>query len=960
MNIDGTIGNKYQGPTFVRPFDFGTDAIERQRVSLGQSMIDADFEYGLQATKWQTYSEIRRFPSFFEIPGSDFVVSNVATDAATLSNITLYFSNTAGSLPPPIGSVVSVSGLANTNRSADRAEGFCLVTSNVGTSVTPLANTCNYISKGAVTASGNVQTAYTVVRKGGIFNNSTLKIPVASISVTAANVQVQTSNAHGLVPGTPITANNSGQTFNGNFFVTRVTSSNTFNVDTTTAVTASTSLLNMYMNPYSYAVHRPFDGGVLLSPGQPSYGASIVRQSKKVFRYQSGKGLLWSSGTLFCPNNDIAQLTAFGTTPGSNLQLVTDISHGIPQVGAILVIKGVATPGINGTYNVSSIVESTTLNVQIATTLSSTTIQYGNQPRFVLSNWHGASVRAGCFDDQNGLFWEWDGQTLFAVKRSCTFQLSGSVTVGVNSQIMYGTTTTTTGTYAGALSVAVAVGDTQATFTVNAGHTVVAGMYALFLNGALLSLGTVWVISTTATSITIGFLPATTIVASTAPTTSFIQSTTRFQDQLRVNDKFVLRGMTHQVTSIQGQGVLTFNPPYRGSTAVVLSTPVKVTKIIELRTPQSQFNRDPIDGTGPSGFKVDLTKMQMIGIQYTWYGAGFVDFMMRGGDGNWVYTHRYRNNNINDEAYMRTGNMPVRYELINETQTAVTSLNGDITASTSTITVNDPTTYFPTAGTLAVDSELISYTGKTTNSFTGVTRAATIVYNISDTAQPFYGQPASTHLANTTVSLISQTCTPSLTHWGSALLMDGNFDSDRGYFFNYANTAISVGTNSLNTSNVAFAIRLAPSVSNGVVGDIGTRDLLNRAQLLLQKLEITSPSGANLQVTGVLNPTNISFVAANWAKLTSQPSFAQIYDGGFIATGGATPGEQIFSTISQGGNQSVIDLSALKEMTNTVIGGNQVFPDGPDTLAINIRVLSVATGGTGTAQVNLFWSEAQA
>lgn len=960
MNIDGTIGNKYQGPTFIRPYDFGTDAIERQRVSLGQSLIDADFEYGLQATKWQSYSELRRFPSFFETPGSDLFVANVSTDAATLSNITLYFSNTVGSLPPPIGSVVSVSGLANANRSADRAEGFFLVTSNVGTSATALANTCNYISKGAVTTVSNIQTAYSVIRRGGIFNNSTLKIPVATIGVVAANVQVQTSNAHGLVPGTPITANNSGQTFNGNFFVTRVTSSNTFNVDTTTAVTASTSLLNIYMNPYSYVVHRPFDGGVLMSPGQPSYGASVVRQSKKVFRYQSGKGLLWSSGTLFCPNNDIAQLTAFGTTPGSNLQIVTDISHGVPQFGATLAIKGISTPGINGTYNVTSVIESTTLNVQLATTLSSTTLQYGNQPRFVMANWHGASVRAGCFDDQNGLFWEWDGQTLFAVKRSCTFQLAGSVTVSVNSQIMYGTTTATTGTYAGSTQPSISIGDTQATFTVTAGHSVVAGMFANFLNGALISLGSVWVISTTATTITIGFLPTTTAVTGVAPSTAFSQSTTRFQDQLRVNDKFVLRGMTHQVTSIQGQGILTFNPPYRGSTAVIASTPVKVTKIVELRTPQSQFNRDPIDGTGPSGFKVDLTKMQMVGIQYTWYGAGFVDFMMRGADGNFVYAHRYRNNNINDEAYMRTGNMPVRYELINETQSAVSSLNGDITASTSTLTVNDPTTYFPTTGTLAVDNELIRYTGKTTNAFTGCVRPATIVYNTADSTQTFSGQDASTHLSNTTVTLISQTCTPSLTHWGSALLMDGSFDSDRGYFFNYANTAISVGTNSINTSNVAFAIRLAPSVSNGVVGDIGARDLLNRAQLLLQKLEITSPSGANLQVTGVLNPTNISFATAGWTKLASQPSFAQIYDGGLIATGGATPGEQIFSTISQGGNQSVIDLTALKEMTNTVIGGNQVFPDGPDTLAINIRVLSVATGGTGTAQVNLFWSEAQA
>ena len=37
---------------------------------------------------------------------------------------------------------------------------------------------------------------------------------------------------------------------------------------------------------------------------------------------------------------------------------------------------------------------------------------------------------------------------------------------------------------------------------------------------------------------------------------------------------------------------------------------------------------------------LDEAKMQMIGIQYTWYGAGFIDFMVRGADGNFVFAHR--------------------------------------------------------------------------------------------------------------------------------------------------------------------------------------------------------------------------------------------------------------------------------------------------------------------------------
>ena len=73
-----------------------------------------------------------------------------------------------------------------------------------------------------------------------------------------------------------------------------------------------------------------------------------------------------------------------------------------------------------------------------------------------------------------------------------------------------------------------------------------------------------------------------------------------------------------------------------------------------------------MDGTGPSGYNLDICKMQMVGIQYSWYGAGFIDYMLRGADGNFVFRLRMRNSNVNTEAFMRTGNMSVRYEITNE------------------------------------------------------------------------------------------------------------------------------------------------------------------------------------------------------------------------------------------------------------------------------------------------------
>jgi hypothetical protein len=684
----------------------------------------------------------------------------------------------------------------------------------------------------------------------------------------------------------------------------------------------------------------------------PNLGQLVITGTGTV----SGNGQVTFTNTGSFPPAGISNGTQLTVIPaGSNIQLVTSVLHGAPQSGAGIIVRGVATSNVNGTYNVASVVDSKTLNIVSTSQITSFPIVLADQPRFIMSNWHGASVRAGCFDDQNGVFWEYDGQNLYVVRRSSTFQITGTSNTNVNAQVLYGSLVPgATGALTGPAAISVNAGDATATITVTS-HTIQNGMYTTNLGGALGALGVCWVLSTTPTLVVIGFTPAVAAIGSTTPSGSFVLANTRFQDQLRVNDKITIKGMTHQVTSIQGQGVLTFNPPFRGAANIPTNAPATVCRIKETRVPQSQFNRDTIDGTGPSGFKIDLTKMQMTGIQYTWYGAGFIDFMMRGSDGNWVYAHRIKNNNVNDESYMRTGNMPVRYELVNECQSAIATLASAITPTQTTIPINELTTYFPSSGTLMIDSELISYTGKTSNTFTGCVRTATLSYNTSDITRVFTGQAASNHLATTTTSLVSTTCTPSLTHWGSAFLMDGNFDQDRGYFFNYANTNVNVNASS---TVPAFAIRLSPSVSAGITGDIGSRDLLNRAQMLLQKLEVTS---ANTVTTlGYLNASNVTFNTTQWVSVNSQggqPSFGQIYPGNLITTN-PQPGERIFQTIVQGNNQNNLDLTALKEMTNAVIGGNQPFPDGPDVLTILVQ--NGTSGPSGPVSVNLFWSEAQA
>jgi hypothetical protein len=71
----------------------------------------------------------------------------------------------------------------------------------------------------------------------------------------------------------------------------------------------------------------------------------------------------------------------------------------------------------------------------------------------------------------------------------------------------------------------------------------------------------------------------------------------------------------------------------------------------------------------------------------------------------------------------------------------------------------------------------------------------------------------------------------------------------------------------------------------------------------------------------------------------------------------ATPGEQVFSFISNPGESNRLDLAELKELTATAIGGRGAFPNGPDVLAINVFKVS---GSAVPSNIILRWAEAQA
>jgi hypothetical protein len=944
----------------TRPWPLGTDAFERTRMSAPQSMLDADFEYGLQPTKWQTISMVRGYPGIYEIPGTDLSnVSSITTDysnggtvdAESLITVTCSSPHNLTTSTP-----VTVKALLSSIAGYARAEGSFVINAVTGT------NIFNYYAKARVGSSigETINSTYTQIRKGGFYTGASIGTPTFTVAGSGASttgtVTVSFTANHGLVPGNSIyvaiasdNGSNNNNLCQGPFYISTVTTGTSLVYMARSAGSITGTVTGtIYVRSDSFYIHRPYDGGVSLGNGGPQHGAQSVRMSKKYIRYQSGKAINYNTGGLFAPNYDIRSLTASGTTVGSTVTVITDdVDHGL-QIGAVIQISGVTTSGYNGIYTVSGIVDERTFLFLATNVLGNTTAVTDTPCLVSLVTWSGSTVRAGTFDEQNGMFMQYDGQLMAIGLRTSTLQLAGTISVTPDSNLIAGVNT-------------------------------------------------------------------------------------RFRDQLVAGDRIAIRGMSHVVSAVASQTSMTVTPDYRG---VVAASGVKAVKTRDILVPQYQWNNDRCDGTNsvfnPSGYNFLPNKMQMIGLQWTWYGAGFIDYMLRGPDGNYITVHRIKNSNVNNEAYMRTGNMPVRYEVTNEG--ARSSLTTDISSIGTVMTLTD-VTYFANSGTIMIDNEIIPYTAKTTatNQLTLGTRGASFTQWVAGQNRTFSGGPASSHTSGTGVIVVGQTASPIISHWGSAFLTDGGFDNDRGYIFNYAATNISAQIR----KTTAFAIRLSPSVSNAITGDLGVRELINRAQLLLQGIEITagtSAAGQALIIEGILNPSNYPSNINNitWNSLASsgQPSFSQVaagnsitfdsvstgtltatgsppgtnivavsstasvaigdavfggtyFQGGTVVTGigagtisisqpligtanggfffgrnlYANPGEQIFSFISSPSSKDGLDLSPLKELTNTPIGGRGTYPNGPDVLMINVYVTQ---GSAVNANLVLRWGEAQA
>jgi hypothetical protein len=975
-----------------KPDESYIDPVEKFRVSQPQALIDTDFEYGIQASKWQSVGLLNNRPFFSQNPvnlvafgattgtvAGGVVVSGITTITMPAGSRRVTIASTQAL--PPNGTPLSILDAniphVNGNWIIEDGGGTGIATFTVSLRNDTGIVTCMSINRTGI-YSGSV---YTGARIGfgtalsmpsGGFSTSTW----AAVINPGLAVTVTTAVPHGLVVGNEIgitsifTGQNTALAFgaqggiigqaspNGAYQVATVGSSTqfTYYVNTAPVGLATTAFRDatVYPRPSAQFYHRSFDGGVIFGTYGESNYEQAIRQTRRYFRYQSGKGIQMSSGTTLKPNVPVDTISASGTT----ITVRTKEIHGITRVipGTQITVAGCNDSAYNGTFTVDSVTGETQFTYT-ALSAPSETIATGNYTINV-TNWYGATSRLGLFDFQNGMFFEYDGQTLYVVRRQSIFQISGRVSVSQES---------------------------------------------------------------------------------TQVTQSNPNYPTLFSKQLEVGGNIVIRGQTYKVMDILSDTEIRINPAYRGPNDQYLT----VTKTVDLRIPQSQWNIDRMDGTGPSGYNIDLSKMQMFYMDYSWYGAGYIRWGFRAKNGNVMYAHKLVNNNVNQEAYMRSGNLPARYETL--THPTTTTITTSLVSTDSYIGIASTAGFPVPNGTVLVRQpgntpgagdkyEYINYTGVGTTALTGCTRGragypfglslnigAGSNIGIGSTANLQIGQrvisgvgstsfKTNTFITNigigsitfstpsldnnpniivppmattagvagaqtftysatrpTVVELAYPTFAPTISHWGTSVIMDGRYDDDKSLVFTYGQfNPIPIPGNS---ERGLFSIRVAPSVDSGIGGGFGQRELVNRMQLVMRGLgmSVTGVTTAIL-VRGYLNaipqfPTVWTNAVGN-RRVGDNSSLAQIADHASQAGYGVTMvGGEVVCGFYVGTGAGTLDLTQVRDLGNSIVGGGgtfantSIFPDGPDTFTVTATNLS---GIPISVAARLSWTEAQA
>lgn len=943
-----------------------SDPVGKLRVSEPQSLIDTDFEYSLQGSKWENVFLSNNMPGPFyranepSYSGSQIIsifgsVNQGTTQPQGTIRVTVNAPPTVA--PFAVGNYISIRGNQQSSQSfVDNFDASGPITAVISPTVFEIkANTNNNINTAI-----NFATPETVIYSGGYYQRSNLRPTSLTTVFGSLSCRLGFSAPHGFLPGMqftlfdPASSNQvilgapgptapvpwvGGYPWIGTFTVDQIVNTTTIGFKTVSAFWSNTNVsltptVSVFPHNNSQIIHRFTDGGVQITPtlnynntqsfsGLITPESKIIRQTRKYFRYQSGKGIQFATGILFKPSYDLNSMP--GTTVVTDdkgdrwaaLTVTTEQDPGVVAYanyrdGTNVRITGLSGwgfiasgPGFASSYSQyllpfeGPVVRIADNSVQIGVSRvplnhflvgGSVSNVRGLSPKLEVLGWYDGVVRTGLFDEQNGAFFEYDGTNFNVVKRSCVQN--------------------------------------------------VAGRWSTITESATITRGGIY----------------------------------NNVDSMNAGEVVSIRGMTYKINqwnaSIPSNTTRQIAPLYRGPSTAYN----RISQVVEERVSQQNFNIDKLDGNGPSGYKLDLSKMQMVYLDYSWYGAGKIRYGIRNEQGNIIWFHEIKNNNVNTEAYFRSGNLPARFEISTE-GTKCTYLGGTtfdaggsvpITTGILISSFKSQTDLMPPSGTMFYGNfnigtcEPLRYIKTKFNASTNI-QELSVGRRGLPTPGGYTGVDgglATTPITNfTRFFSMNQNCAPTLSHWGTAVLMDGRFDQDTSYLFTAA--TLSAVVIPPNTERPIISIRLAPSVDYGVGGAFGDRNLINRSQLTLDSvgLAVIGTGQAILRTNSVTDAFNNT---SNWQNVANG-SIAQYLDystrGNYVLSGGDTVGGFF---VDEGVGRFAIttkEIGKIRELGNSVLGGNNCYPDGPDVLTVFLR--SLTTNQSVSAVARLTWTEAQ-
>ena len=170
------------------------DPVTKLRVSNPENLIDTDFEYGLQPTKWETVELINNTPSFFSKSGDTTIdgILSITTNAGT-REITV---KTALDHQLAVGIPIQVTGTKSIT-----ADGSYIINS------IPNSTTFTYLCKDDQDGTASIEDLYSSIITGEFFQGSQLRISddagIVTDGASISTLTVTTDSTHGFGINTP-------------------------------------------------------------------------------------------------------------------------------------------------------------------------------------------------------------------------------------------------------------------------------------------------------------------------------------------------------------------------------------------------------------------------------------------------------------------------------------------------------------------------------------------------------------------------------------------------------------------------------------------------------------------------------------------------------------------------------------------------------------------------------------